>query len=171
MVMQGHRMRRHDECPEPLYELMKICWSENYKDRPSFEDLLNRLASFEKAPPPIPPPQQLIKVEEETLAGYGETPQIEAEKYVWFEEPDDFKAILNGKGELVYATMRKLVEFIWRAPPGAYQLDLLYGYSRFIAPNNFLDLLLSAYSKQKDKSNQIKYAPFLFFCCLALIDC
>ena len=38
-VANGHRLPKPKECPEAIYEIMQICWSEEPSDRPKFSAL------------------------------------------------------------------------------------------------------------------------------------
>lgn len=42
VVSKGH-LERPNECPDILYEIMKICWSWRPNDRPTFWDIVERL--------------------------------------------------------------------------------------------------------------------------------
>ncbi|KAM6915322.1 tyrosine-protein kinase FRK [Xenentodon cancila] len=45
-ITQGYRMQRPPNCPEILYDIMKDCWRENERDRPTFETLQWKLEDF-----------------------------------------------------------------------------------------------------------------------------
>ena len=45
-VERGYRMKKPGECPEPIYEMMKVCWSVNPDDRPSFQTLHQQLEVY-----------------------------------------------------------------------------------------------------------------------------
>ncbi|XP_063065529.1 tyrosine-protein kinase SRK3-like [Engraulis encrasicolus] len=42
-IMTGYRMARPGKCPQPIYDIMKKCWSESPEDRPSFKELQSQL--------------------------------------------------------------------------------------------------------------------------------
>ncbi|XP_016813775.1 tyrosine-protein kinase Lck isoform X3 [Pan troglodytes] len=43
---RGYRMVRPDNCPEELYQLMRLCWKERPEDRPTFDYLRSVLEDF-----------------------------------------------------------------------------------------------------------------------------
>jgi hypothetical protein len=43
---QGYRMPRPDNCPEGLYNIMLMCWSEEPENRPTFEYLKSVTEDF-----------------------------------------------------------------------------------------------------------------------------
>ncbi|KAM4625151.1 tyrosine-protein kinase Lck [Polymixia lowei] len=43
---QGYRMPRPEDCPEGLYNVMSLCWTENPENRPTFEYLRSVLEDF-----------------------------------------------------------------------------------------------------------------------------
>ncbi|XP_065175713.1 uncharacterized protein LOC135805583 isoform X1 [Sycon ciliatum] len=52
-IKDGYRLPRPDFCPPLLYALMKDCWEEDKKDRPSFQQILQRLDG---------PPEALLRM-------------------------------------------------------------------------------------------------------------
>lgn len=48
-VMKGHRLAKPENCPEPIYNIMKnSCWNHNPQNRFSFKSLYNLLRKIEK---------------------------------------------------------------------------------------------------------------------------
>ena len=45
-VEKGYRMPKPDGCPDPLYEIMLLCWRHEAEDRPTFETLKSLLGNF-----------------------------------------------------------------------------------------------------------------------------
>ncbi|XP_069777577.1 tyrosine-protein kinase Lyn isoform X3 [Narcine bancroftii] len=45
-VGRGYRMPRPEECPQDLYDVMKLCWKSSAEDRPTFEYLKALLEDF-----------------------------------------------------------------------------------------------------------------------------
>ena len=45
-LSQGYRMPRMENCPEELYEIMKMCWKEKAEERPTFDYLQSVLDDF-----------------------------------------------------------------------------------------------------------------------------
>eukprot|EP01114_Cavostelium_apophysatum_P008625 TRINITY_DN2123_c0_g2_i3.p1 TRINITY_DN2123_c0_g2~~TRINITY_DN2123_c0_g2_i3.p1 ORF type:complete len:685 (-),score=121.16 TRINITY_DN2123_c0_g2_i3:649-2703(-) len=43
-VSEGHRLECPEGCPDQIYLLMLNCWAEDPKDRPSFEEIFQRIA-------------------------------------------------------------------------------------------------------------------------------
>uniref|UniRef100_A0A673ZYV0 Tyrosine-protein kinase n=1 Tax=Salmo trutta TaxID=8032 RepID=A0A673ZYV0_SALTR len=43
---RGYRMPRSEDCPEGLYNIMKLCWNESPENRPTFEYLRSVLEDF-----------------------------------------------------------------------------------------------------------------------------
>jgi hypothetical protein len=48
LVLKGERLRRPDNCPDELYDLMLKCWKRNPEDRPTFREVLDELLVFTK---------------------------------------------------------------------------------------------------------------------------
>lgn len=44
----GYRMEKPNHCHSALYDLMMSCWHANPQERPSFEEIFNKLNSFMK---------------------------------------------------------------------------------------------------------------------------
>uniref|UniRef100_A0A4W4GL28 Tyrosine-protein kinase n=1 Tax=Electrophorus electricus TaxID=8005 RepID=A0A4W4GL28_ELEEL len=45
-LQAGNRMDRPASCPEPIYELMKDCWTYKYEERPSFVQVEERMRTY-----------------------------------------------------------------------------------------------------------------------------
>ncbi|KAK6175675.1 hypothetical protein SNE40_014077 [Patella caerulea] len=42
----GRRMAQPQYCPDPLFEIMRQCWTANPQDRPAFSDLVNEISNM-----------------------------------------------------------------------------------------------------------------------------
>ena len=42
-IKKGYRMPKPDDCPDAIYQLMLRCWAEKTSDRPSFEEIVQKL--------------------------------------------------------------------------------------------------------------------------------
>lgn len=42
-IQQGHRMLKPADCPKALYEIILSCWNMEWKERPSFEELVTTI--------------------------------------------------------------------------------------------------------------------------------
>ncbi|CAL1592776.1 unnamed protein product [Knipowitschia caucasica] len=49
-LKEGKRLPRPDNCPEPVYELMRRCWEQAPEKRISFKSLIQELSSLQKQP-------------------------------------------------------------------------------------------------------------------------
>lgn len=45
-LSQGYRMPRMENCPDELYDIMKMCWKEKAEERPTFDYLQSVLDDF-----------------------------------------------------------------------------------------------------------------------------
>ncbi|EAW86765.1 v-yes-1 Yamaguchi sarcoma viral related oncogene homolog, isoform CRA_b [Homo sapiens] len=45
-LSQGYRMPRVENCPDELYDIMKMCWKEKAEERPTFDYLQSVLDDF-----------------------------------------------------------------------------------------------------------------------------
>ncbi|KAK3539442.1 hypothetical protein QTP70_008054 [Hemibagrus guttatus] len=45
-IQSGSRMESPSGCPEPMYELMKECWTLNYEDRPGFMKVEEKMRTY-----------------------------------------------------------------------------------------------------------------------------
>ncbi|EGW11292.1 Tyrosine-protein kinase Lyn [Cricetulus griseus] len=43
---EGYRMPRMENCPDELYDIMKMCWKEKAEERPTFDYLQSVLDDF-----------------------------------------------------------------------------------------------------------------------------
>ncbi|NXQ01526.1 FRK kinase, partial [Vidua macroura] len=46
LLDNGYRLPQPETCPAPLYKMMEQCWSAEADERPTFEDLSERLESY-----------------------------------------------------------------------------------------------------------------------------
>mmetsp|Transcript_23883 Transcript_23883/g.33477 ORF Transcript_23883/g.33477 Transcript_23883/m.33477 type:complete len:928 (-) Transcript_23883:126-2909(-) len=59
-VINGYRLPKPNRCPDSVYVLMMQCWAEEPSDRPSFDEICNKLneilktEQFDEAPPKVP---------------------------------------------------------------------------------------------------------------------
>jgi hypothetical protein len=44
-VLAGHRLEQPKLCPDEVYEVMKQCWSDNPKERPSMKEIEEKITS------------------------------------------------------------------------------------------------------------------------------
>jgi len=48
LLQQGYRMPKPTHVDDPLYKIMRMCWQEDPRDRPTFENLTIELKEMEK---------------------------------------------------------------------------------------------------------------------------
>ena len=46
-LKNGQRLEKPPLCPKSLYDLMLLCWEENYQSRPSFSEVKRELKQFQ----------------------------------------------------------------------------------------------------------------------------
>jgi len=52
-IFQGYRLPKPDSCPEEVFNLVLRCWSMNAAERPTFDEIVQKLMAFNE-PQPIP---------------------------------------------------------------------------------------------------------------------
>jgi hypothetical protein len=63
-VLQGYRLPRPEECPENIYGLILSCWKTTPAERPTFDEILEKLSAIHTERNPEKPRKSSFRTEE-----------------------------------------------------------------------------------------------------------